>query len=265
MKIATWNVNSVKARLPTVLEVLREISVDVIVLQEIKCETDAFPRLEIEDLGYNCEVFGQKSYNGVAILSKFPIEDFQYNLPTFQSDEQARYIEALVQCDKPIRVGGLYLPNGNPVDQDFPNSSEKFKYKMDWMSALVAHAENLLATEEDFVLLGDYNCIPRDEDCWDTSVWSGDALMLQETRSAFSRLKWLGLADAFETLDGRSHQYTFWDYQGGAWNKDHGIRIDHILCSPQATDRLDGIEIYRKARGMEKPSDHVPVIGTFLD
>ena len=266
MKIATWNVNSVKARLPTVINVLKEISVDVIVLQEIKCETNAFPRLEIEDLGYNCEVFGQKSYNGVAILSKYPIEDFQYNLPTFQSDSQARYIEALVSSEnRPIRVGGLYLPNGNPVDRSSPTDSEKFTYKMEWMNALIDHAKNLLTTEEAFVLLGDYNCIPRDEDCWDANVWADDALMLPETRSAFSRLKWLGLSDAYETLDGRSHQYTFWDYQGGAWNKDHGIRIDHILCSPQATDRLDGIEIFRKARGLEKPSDHVPVIGTFKD
>lgn len=265
MKIATWNVNSVKARLPTVLEVLREISVDVIVLQEIKCETNAFPRLEIEDLGYNCEVFGQKSYNGVAILSKYPIDDCVRNLPTFQSDDQARYIEALICCNDPIRVGGLYLPNGNPVDRNTPDSSEKFRYKMEWMNALTDHAKNLLETEEDFVLLGDYNCIPRDEDCWDTSEWARDALMLPETRSAFSRLKWLGLTDAYETLDGRSHQYTFWDYQRGAWTKGHGIRIDHILCNPQATDRLEGIEIFRKARGLEKPSDHVPVIGTFTD
>ncbi|MEL6475378.1 MAG: exodeoxyribonuclease III [Pseudomonadota bacterium] len=257
MKIATWNVNSVKARLPTVLEVLKTIDCDVVVLQEIKCETDAFPYMEIEDLGYNCAVHGQKSYNGVALLSKHPIEDVQKNLPTFQDDEQARYIEALVLSDDPIRVGGLYLPNGNPAPGD------KYDYKLKWMDALSRHAEAMLASEEAFLLLGDYNCIPRDEDCWDIKVWADDALALPETRAAFNRLKWLGLTEAFETLDARAHQYTFWDYQAGAWQKDHGIRIDHILCSPQAADRLESVEVHRKARSLEKPSDHVPVIGTF--
>lgn len=257
MKIATWNVNSIKARLPTVLEVLKAIDCDVIVLQEIKCETDGFPYMEIEELGYNCSVHGQKSYNGVALLSKHPIEDEQKNLPTFQDDDQARYIEALILADDPIRVGGLYLPNGNPAP------GEKYDYKLKWMAALEDHARALLSNEEAFILAGDYNTIPRPEDCWDPKVWADDALALPDTRQAFWRLKALGLTEAFEATDDRAHQYTFWDYQGGAFQKDHGIRIDHILCSPQAADRLESIEIHKKVRALTKPSDHVPVIGEF--
>ena len=258
MRIATWNVNSIKARLPTVLEVLSAIKADVVCLQEIKCETDAFPYLELEDAGWNCAVHGQKSYNGVAILSKHPLEDVQTGLPTLE-DDQARYIEALIMADTPIRVGGLYLPNGNPAP------GPKYDYKLVWMDALEQHARALLATEEAFVLLGDYNVIPTAEDCWDETVWADDALALPDTRAAFRRLKYLGLTEAFETVDGRAHQYTFWDYQGGALQKDHGIRIDHLLCSPQAADRLQGVEIYAAARKLDKPSDHVPVIGVFAD
>ncbi|MEM1087585.1 MAG: exodeoxyribonuclease III [Pseudomonadota bacterium] len=254
MKIATWNVNSVKARLPTVLEVLKAIDCDVICLQEIKCETDAFPYLEIEELGYTAHVHGQKSYNGVALLSRFEVEDVTKNLPDEADDEQARYIEALVLADRPVRVGGLYLPNGNPAP------GPKYDYKLDWMGRLKTRAQDLLANEEPLVLCGDYNIIPRAEDCWDETVWADDALALPDSRAAFRRLKHLGLSEAFEVSDNRGHQYTFWDYQGGAFPKDHGIRIDHHLLSPQAADRLKDVEIYRKAREMEKPSDHVPVI-----
>jgi len=259
MRLATWNVNSVKARLPMVLDVLRDISCDVVCLQEIKCETDAFPYLEIEELGYNCAVHGQKSYNGVALLSRFPIEDIRKGLPGNGDDDQARYIEALVMSDRPVRVGGLYLPNGNPAPSD------KFDYKLGWMKHLAAHAKTLLPQEEAFVLCGDYNCIPHDSDCWDIDVWREDALARPETRDAFQSLLNLGLTEAFATHDGRAHQYTFWDYQGGAWKKDHGIRIDHHLLSPQAADRLAGVEIYKDARALEKPSDHVPVIIDLTD
>ncbi len=259
MRIATWNVNSVKARLATVLDVLKEIDCDVICLQEIKCETDAFPYMEIEELGYNIEAHGQKSYNGVAMLSRHPMEDVKRGLPGDEYDDQARYIEALILTDNPIRVGGLYLPNGNPAP------GPKYDYKLGWMDRLAAHAETLLKDEEAFTLCGDYNVIPRGEDCWEPTVWEGDALTLPPSRAAFQRLKNLGLTEAFEATDNRAHQYTFWDYQGGAWNKDHGIRIDHHLLSPQAADRLETVEIYRKARGKEKPSDHVPVIATFSD
>ena len=246
MRIATWNVNSIKARLPTVLEVLDAINCDVVCLQEIKCETDAFPYLELEERGWNCAVLGQKSYNGVALLSKHEIEDVTKGLPTIE-DEQARYIEALILSDTPIRVGGLYLPNGNPAP------GPKYDYKMEWMDALERHARELLKLD------------PTPADCWDETVWQDDALALPQTRAEFRKLKYLGLADSFELTDNRAHQYTFWDYQGGAFKKDHGIRIDHLLCSPQACDRLQSVEIYRKARELEKPSDHVPVIGVFED
>ncbi len=259
MKIATWNVNSIKARLPTVLDVLREIDCDVVCLQELKCETDAFPYLEIEDLGYNCAVQGQKTYNGVAILSRAPLEDVIRGLPGDDGDTQARFIEATVLCDRPVRVASLYLPNGNPVP------GAKFDYKLAWMARLANHAEARLGLEEPYVLAGDYNAIPRDEDCWDITVWADDALARPETRAAFNRLKWLGYTEVFEALDNRAHQYSFWDYQGGAWQKDHGIRIDHLLVSPQAADRLQGVAIHRKARGHDKPSDHVPVIATLAD
>ncbi len=259
MRIATWNVNSIKARLGTVQAVLKDIDCDVICLQEIKCETDAFPYLEIEELGYNCAVHGQKSYNGVALLSKHPIEDVVKGLPGNEGDDQARYIEALVLSDNPIRVGGLYLPNGNPAP------GPKYDYKLDWMGHLAKRAETLLQNEEAFTLCGDYNVIPRAEDCWDETVWSEDALARPPSREAFRRLKHLGLTEAFEASDNRAHQYTFWDYQGGAFPKDHGIRIDHHLLSPMAADRLKSVEIYRKAREMDKPSDHVPVIAVFED
>ena len=244
MRVATWTVNSIKARLPTVLDVLKEIDCDVICLQEIKCETDAFPYLEIEDLGYNCAVHGQTSYNGVA-------------LTRHGAAPVAR--EALVLAETPVRVGGIYLPNGNPAPGD------KFDYKISWMNRLEAHARELLALEEPFALAGDYNTIPRDVDCWDIAVWRDDALALPETRQAFQRLKWLGLTEAFEAADGRAHEYSFWDYQAGAWQKGHGIRIDHLLLSPQAADRLESVEIFKKARGLDKPSDHVPVIAVLGD
>jgi len=256
MRIATWNVNSIKARLMTVIDTLNQIDCDVVCLQEIKCETDAFPYLEIEALGYNCVVHGQKSYNGVALLSRYPVEDIQRNLPTFSDDPQARYIEALILSDTPIRVGGLYAPNGNPAP------GPKYSYKLDWMARLQHHASTLLTLEEATVLCGDYNIIPRSEDCWDETLWADDALARPDSRAAFRRLKYSGYSDAFELADNRGHQYTFWDYQGGAFPKDHGIRIDHHLLSPQAADRLSHVEIYRKAREMTKPSDHVPVIMT---
>lgn len=257
LSIAAWNVNSILARLPTALEVLKAIDADVVCLQELKCEDPRFPRLEIEDLGYSVETHGQKTYNGVAILSRYRIEEVERGVPGFE-DVQSRYIEAVIAApDGPVRVASLYAPNGNPVGTD------KFTYKLAFMEALAAHASARLALEEPFVIAGDYNVIPRDEDCHDPRVWAGDALYQPESRAAYRRLENLGFADAYMQADGRTHQYTFWDYQAGAWPKDHGIRIDHLLLSPQAADRLQSVEIFRKARGLEKPSDHVPIIGRF--
>ncbi len=257
LSIATWNVNSIGARLPTALAVLKELDADVVCLQEIKCEDARFPRSEIEDLGYNVEVFGQKTYNGVALLSKHRVSDVVRGVPGLDHD-QARYIEAVIEApERPFRVAGIYCPNGNPPGTD------KYDLKVNFMDALQAHAAALLALEEPTVIAGDYNIIPREEDCWDPRAWEGDALFLPQSKAMYRRLANLGYVDAYMQADGRAHQYTFWDYQAGAWNKDHGIRIDHLMASPQAADLLQSVEIKRAARAKEKPSDHVPVVGVF--
>ena len=254
MKIATFNVNSIKARLPNLTTWLQEAAPDIVCLQELKCVDDAFPRSEIEGLGYNVAVHGQKTYNGVAILSKLPLEDVTKGLPGGTEDEQARYIEAVVSTDDgAIRVSSIYLPNGNPVDTD------KFEYKLHWMDRLIDHAHRLLSYEEVLVLAGDYNVIPTADDVHDPDAWADDALFRPETRAKFRELINLGLTDAFRACHTEAHRYTFWDYQAGAWAKDNGLRIDHLLLSPQATDRLTACDIDRNARGREKPSDHVPV------
>jgi exodeoxyribonuclease-3 len=258
VKLATWNINSIKARLPTALEVLRALDADVVCLQELKCEDHAFPRTEIEELGYNVETFGQKTYNGVAILSRFPVSDVLRGLPGFQ-DVQSRYIEAVIEAPSPVRVASIYAPNGNPVD------SEKYPYKLAFLDALSRQTANLLRLEEPVALLGDYNIIPRDADCHDPHVWATDALALPASRAAFRAILHQGYTEAFMARDARPGQYTFWDYQAGAWAKDHGIRIDHALLSPQAADRLTATEIHRGARGLEKPSDHVPFAITLRD
>ena len=250
MKIATWNVNSIKARLPRLLDWLGTATPDVVLLQEIKTVDDAFPREAVEEFGYNVAVHGQKTYNGVAILAKRPIEDVISGLPGNEADEQARYIEATVDA---VRVASIYLPNGNPIGTD------KFTYKLDWMDHLIARAGALLADEECFVLGGDYNVIPQDVDCHDPPAWADDALMQPESRARFRTLCHLGLTEAYRALNPETVNYSFWDYQGGAWRKDHGIRIDHLLLSPQAADRLTACDIDRGPRGKEKPSDHTPV------
>ena len=259
LSVASWNVNSIKARLPNVIAWLKAAEPDVVCLQEIKCQDEGFPREDIEALGYNVETVGQKSYNGVAVLSKRPIDEVALiALPGEEDDDQARYIEAVIGAgDGVVRVASLYLPNGNPAP------GAKFDYKLAWMKRLRARAAELLAYEEPVVLAGDYNVIPRDSDVHDPAAWQGDALIRPESRDAFAAIKWLGYADAFEQADGRAGQYTFWDYQGGAWRKDHGIRIDHLLLSPQAADALESVEIDKAPRGQDKASDHTPIVGRF--
>jgi exodeoxyribonuclease-3 len=257
MRIATWNVNSVNARLETVLKWFEAAQPDVACLQEIKCVDEKFPAAEFERLGYNVAVHGQKTYNGVALLSKFPIEDLRRGLPEgpgSEVDDHSRYIEAVIGAPAPVRVGVIYLPNGNPI------ATEKFTYKLAWMQRLKAHAQALLTLEEPLVLMGDYNVIPEPEDADKPESWLTDALFQPESRAAFRSLKWLGLTDAYEQADGAAGGYTFWDYQAMAWPRNHGIRIDHALLSPQAADRLRGVEIHRDVRAREKPSDHVPVV-----
>jgi exodeoxyribonuclease-3 len=249
MRIATWNINGIKARLPRVLEWLEEFKPDIALLQEIKSMNETFPAMEIESLGYNLVIHGQKSYNGVAILSKYPIEDTLYGLPGDDSDEQARYIEAFTGG---IRVATIYLPNGNP------QPGEKFDYKLAWMDRLITRTKTLLEWEEAFILGGDYNVIPADIDCHDPAAWVDDALTQPESRARLRTLINLGLTDALHVYH-KETIYSYWDYQRGAWQKDNGIRIDHLLCSPQATDRLKDAGVDRTPRGKEKPSDHTPV------
>ena len=254
MKIATWNVNSVKARLDTVRTWLAQAAPDIVCLQEIKTTDEGFPADVFEGLGYNAVVHGQKSYNGVAILSKRPPEDVVRGLPGSEGDDHARYIEAIIPGDKGVvRVASIYAPNGNPP------GTERFAYKLAWLERLNRHIARQLALEEPLVLTGDYNVIPTAEDCHDPKAWMGDALFQPEARAAFRRICNLGLTDAFRACHAEPHRYTFWDYQAGSWVKDHGIRIDHILLSPQAADRLVSCAIERHVRGWEKPSDHVPV------
>ena len=254
MRIATWNVNSVNARLETVVRWFEEARPDVACLQEIKCVDEKFPTEVFERLGYNVAIHGQKTYNGVALLSKTPLEDIRRGLPGDDADDQARYIEAVVSVkNRALRVASIYLPNGNPVD------SEKFEYKLRWMDRLIDHSVKLLSYEEPLALAGDYNVIPTADDVHDPKAWANDALFRPETRAKFRELLHLGLTDAFRACHTEAHRYTFWDYQAGAWQKDNGIRIDHILLSPQAADLLKGSDIDRNIRGREKPSDHVPV------
>lgn len=253
-KIATWNVNSIKARLPNVLDWLRESAPDVLCLQEIKCMTEAFPLMEIEDAGYSAAVHGQKTYNGVAILTRGGLEDVREGLPGGDGDDQARYVEAAVPLDgRMVRVASIYLPNGNPVDTD------KFAYKLAWMTRLRDHVRDLLATEEPVVLAGDFNVIPAEGDVYDPDGWRDDALFRLEVRRKFREILNLGYTDAYRALHREVGRYTFWDYQGGAWQKDFGLRIDHMLLSPQAVDLLAACDIDRKPRGKPKASDHTPI------
>jgi len=253
MKIATFNINGIKARIAALPEWLKDAQPDVALLQEIKSVDEGFPRELFEDMGYNVETHGQKSFNGVAILSKLPLEDVRRGLPGDDSDEQARWIEATVVGKQAIRVCGLYLPNGNPAP------GPKYDYKLAWMARLQARAEALLAEETPFLMAGDYNIIPQDEDARRPEVWQEDALARPESRAAYRRLVNLGLTEAFRTRVHGPEHYSFWDYQAGAWNKDDGIRIDHFLLSPAVADILVDCQIDKHVRAGEKPSDHVPV------
>ena len=253
MKLATFNINGIKARAEALPAWLEQAAPDVVCLQEIKSVDEAFPRGDFEALGYRVETHGQKGFNGVAILSKLPLSDVRRGLPGDDADEQARWIEAVVDAGRPVRVCGLYLPNGNPAP------GPKYDYKLAWMTRMEARVRELLAGEEHFVCLGDYNVIPQGVDAAKPEAWVTDALFLPASREAFRRMANLGLTDAVGVRMPGPGVYTFWDYQAGAWERNNGIRIDHVMCSPQAADRLADVGIDKAARGGEKPSDHVPV------
>lgn len=258
LKISTWNINGVKARIENLVQWLGDSAPDIVCLQEIKSVDENFPRGEIEALGYHVETHGQKGFNGVALLSKIRPDEVMRGLPGDETDEQSRYIEGVFTVGpRAIRVASIYLPNGNPVE------TEKYPYKLRWMERLKLHAINRLALEEPLILAGDYNVIPEPIDCHDPAAWANDALFLPQTRASFQEIENTGLVDALRAVNGAAKLYTFWDYQAGAWQKNNGIRIDHLLLSPEAADKLVSVEVEKQVRAWEKPSDHVPVTGTF--
>lgn len=249
MKIASWNVNSIKVRLDHVKDYLKKESPDVLMLQELKGVE--FPANDFKDLGYEAEAVTQKTYNGVAIISKHPVSVVMDALPGDKKDDQARYLEADINN---MRVINIYLPNGNPVD------TEKFDYKLQWMDRLKARLAELRADNIPFAIGGDFNIIPEGKDCYDPKLWAGDALFRPESRGRFRALLNLGLTDALRVYNRKSEQYTYWDYQAGAWEKGNGIRIDHFLLSPEIADRLQACNIHAEPRGWTKPSDHTPIM-----
>ena len=276
MKIASWNVNSIKARKDHVLRWLKGTPVDALMIQELKGET--FPEDDFKQAGYESLYAAQKTYNGVAILTKQKAELVLDKLPGDESDEQARYLEVNY---KGLRLINIYLPNGNPVFDDthsprkrgssarpkqIPDQvrddaySIKYDYKLNWMERLYERLKKLREEEIPFLVGGDFNVIPEERDCYDPRAWKDDALFLPQSRAAFRALQYLGLTDAFRAFHSEAGHYTFWDYQAGAWPKNHGIRIDHFLTSPAVTDRLKNCSIDAAPRGEDKASDHTPII-----
>ncbi len=252
IKVATWNVNSINARLEHLVKWLERADPDIVLLQELKCVEEKFPHLEISALGNRAAVVGQKAYNGVAILSKTPMEVELEALPGDGLDQQARYLQAT--CEG-LRVASIYLPNGNPVGAD------KFAYKLDWMARLYAHAKDLLALGQPLVLGGDFNVIPENADVYNPKSFAGDALFQPQSRAALRKIMHLGLTDAFRAVTSEGGRYTWWSYRSGAWRNDNGVRIDFLLLSPEAADLLETCAIDREPRGWERPSDHTPLWG----
>lgn len=252
MKIATWNVNSIRQREGHVQRWIGNTQPDVLFLQEIKCETPAFPALAFQSLGYTVEAIGQKAYNGVAVLSRQPFTIVNRSLPGLPEDDaQARYIEIEIGA---ITLIGIYLPNGNS------RGDEGFAYKLAWMDRLADRAQTLLDTERPFVITGDFNVCPTDDDYAPGTLSPTDALVRPESRSRYRRMIWMGLTDAVRAVHPHGRIYTFWDYQGGAWQRDRGLRIDHALLSPTLAERLVSAESDKDERDQLQPSDHVPVV-----
>ena len=253
VKIASFNINGIKARANALMSWLRDAQPDVALLQEIKSVSENFPSDLFKDLGYNVAVNGQKSFNGVATLSKLPIEDIVTRLPGDSEDDQARWLEVTIVGNQAIRMCNLYLPNGNPTP------GPKYDYKLSWMRRLHEKAKELIDSEIPAFMAGDYNIIPQAEDAANIGPWEQDALFLPESRTEFRRILNLGFTDAFRAKHNGSGHYSFWDYQAGAWDRDDGIRIDHFLLTPQCADLLKNCQIDKHIRSKEKPSDHVPI------
>lgn len=250
--LASWNINSVRQREALVQDWLDKNAPDVLCLQEIKCEAHQFPKSFAEN-GWHVEIVGQKAYNGVAVITRDPVTVTHRRLPGFEHDA-ARYIEIDVGG---MSVGNLYLPNGNS------GGAEGYRIKLDFFEALYVHGRAHLDAGRDFVFIGDYNVCPETIDCAPGALSSDDALLRPETRAAWRRLRWLGLADALRCVTPEGPAYTFWDYQAGAWDRNSGLRIDHALLSPRLTDRLISCQPDKDERGKRQPSDHVPLVVTF--
>lgn len=248
MKITSWNVNSINARLDIAKRYIADTQPDILMMQELK--TLDFPSMDFQAAGYHSHAVTQKTYNGVAILSKKPLELIHTKLPGYEDDPQARYIEARLDG---VTYINIYLPNGNPL------GTEKFDYKCRWMDHLITHLARLRQQSIPFVIGGDFNIIPEEKDCYDPKAWLGDALFQPESRQAYRRMINLGLTDALRARTQAAGHYTFWDYQAGAWPQNKGIRIDHFLLSPEMADRLEGCTIHKDPRGWDKPSDHTPI------
>lgn len=250
--LATWNVNSVRARLPLVQQWLQETAPDIVMLQETKCEDHNFPSEFIEDLGYNIAHFGQKTFNGVAILSKYPIHNVVRDIPNLEHDH-ARYIEAEISVpgDQCLRVASVYVPNGQTI------ASEAYAYKLRFLDALYAHLKQLLTYDEMVFIGGDYNIAPTDKDVYDPQSWREQVLCSTVERQAFAALTHLGYGDLLAAEN--SSFFTWWDYRGGSFQKDHGLRIDHILASPKGSDGVQRVWVDKHVRAWEKTSDHAPV------
>lgn len=257
ISIATFNVNSIKVRLPNLLAWLARSPTDIVLLQELKCETDAFPRLELEALGYHCEIHGQKTYNGVAVLSKFPLRDVTRALPGMDGDAQARYIECIADTPGgPVRVASAYVPNGQDL------TSDKFPYKLGFFDQLYAHWNAVLAHEEIAILGGDFNCAPEAIDVYNEKASDGKICFHPEERKRLRALMHLGLYDAYRLKHPATKQFSWWDYRQNAYEQGYGLRIDHLLLSPRAADALAHCHIDEHPRAQDKPSDHTPVVAT---
>lgn len=254
MKIVSWNVNSVRARLQNCLDFIRDYQPDILGLQELKCVNEQFPLNEFEDLGYNCAIYGQKTYNGVALLTKMPISDIQTGLPNFL-DEQSRYIAGHIDyLNKGIEIINCYLPNGNPVD------TEKFTYKLQWLQVLVDNIRQKINNQESFILMGDFNIIPTNFDVHNPDAWQGDALFQPHVKALFRELNFMGLTDTIRYCNPHEPCFTFWDYQGRARELDKGIRIDHFLVTPDISEKIKKSYVIDSVRDAAKASDHAPVI-----
>jgi exodeoxyribonuclease-3 len=250
MKIATWNVNSVRTRLPILLDWLKENPVDVLLLQELKCQDHDFPKVPFYDLGYNISLFGQKTYNGVAVLSFKKAEDVITGIPNFD-DDQARYIECVIGTK---RIISIYVPNGSEV------GSDKFDYKLQFLEALQKHLKNLYSLKEEIIIGGDFNIAPHDEDVYAPSFWNEKILCSTKERLAFQKILHIGFTDIFRSLHPHKKEFTWWDYRNRSFDNNEGLRIDHFILSPEAADKVKCIYIDQKPRTLEKTSDHTPVV-----